>query len=70
MEEQSLENIIKYRTIQVEDTPKAEYIDYHKYNQAKDQEDSNGEFLVDYIIERASFPNGRWTLPAETKILV
>ena len=30
MEEQSLENIIKQRCIQIEDTPNAEYIDYHK----------------------------------------
>ena len=60
MEEQSLENIVKYRTIQVEDVPNVEYIDYHKYNQDKDQEQLNGEYLVDYIIQQRFFPNGLW----------
>ena len=70
MEEQSLENIIKQRCIQVEDYEKVSYFDYHKALEKEDQEQLNGEYLVDYIIERASFPNGRWTLPGEKKILV
>ena len=60
MLEQSLDNIIKQRCIQVEDIPTVDYIDYHKYNQDKDQEQLNGEYLVDYIIQKRFFPNGLW----------
>ena len=63
--------VSRFRCIQVADCMTTyDYIDYHKIDRYKDQEQLNGEFLVDYIIERASFPNGRWTLPGEKKILV
>ena len=52
--------ICKSRCIQVIDDPSIEYIDYHKVLNQEDQEQLNGEYLVDHIIEKSFFPNGRW----------
>ena len=52
--------ICKSRCIQVIDEPSLEYIDYHKVLNQEDQEDLNGAYLVDHIIEQRFFPNGRW----------
>jgi len=60
MLEPSLENIVKYRCIEIVDEPSLEYIDYHKALEQKDQEDLNGAYLVDHIVEQRFFPNGRW----------
>ena len=60
MEEQSLENIVKHRCIEIVDEPNIIYVDYHIiYNQEK-QDELNGAYLVDHVIERRFFPNGRW----------
>ena len=59
-EEQRLVNLIKSRCIQVDDTMLPDYIDYCKALKQQDQEDLNGAYLVDYIIEQRFFPNGRW----------
>ena len=63
MEEQSLENIIKYRAIQIDDEDNPPCIDYHRILEQKDQEELNGKYLVDYIVGKASFPNGLWVIP-------
>jgi len=60
MEEQSLENICKYRCIQIEDYDNPPCVDYHKVIQEQEQEDLNGQYLVDYIIGKRFFPNGVW----------
>jgi len=60
MEEQSLENIIKFRPIQIVDEPVVQYVDYHKAVEQEEQEQRNGEYLVDYIIGKRFFPNGVW----------
>ena len=59
-DKERLEHISFHRCIQVEDIPNIDYTDYHTYNQQKDQEDLNGAYLVDHIIEQRFFPNGRW----------
>ena len=60
MLEPSLENIIKHRCIQIIDEPSLEYIDYHKVLNREDQDELNGAYLVNHIIEQRFFPNGRW----------
>ena len=60
MIEPSLENIIKYRTIQVDDDDNPPCVDYHTVLEKEDQEQLNGEYLVDYIIQKRFFPNGLW----------
>ena len=60
MLEQSLENIIKQRCIQVEDNDNPPSCDYHKILEQEDQEQLNGEYLVDFIIQQRFFPNGLW----------
>ena len=59
-EETRLENIIKYRAIQVDEETLPDYIDYSIVLNQKDQEDLNGAYLVDHIVEQRFFPNGRW----------
>ena len=61
MEEQSLENIVKHRCIQVVDEPSIEYTDYHTLSEMNDQVELTGQAMVDSIIERRFFPNGRWS---------
>ena len=53
--------ICKSRCIQVVDEPSLEYIDYHKVLNQEDQYELNGAYLVDHIVERRFFPNGRWS---------
>ena len=60
MIEHSFENIIKHRCIEIIDLPSLEYVDYHKVIKQEDQEQLNGEYLVDYIIQKRFFPNGLW----------
>jgi len=60
MEEQSLERISQQRCIQVEDDDNPTYVDYHVIYDKEDQEQLNGEYLVDYIIQQRFFPNGLW----------
>ena len=60
MLEPSLENIIKHRCIQIIDEPSLEYIDYSKVLNREDQDELNGAYLVNHIIEQRFFPNGRW----------
>ena len=55
MEDISFEKIIKTRCIQVEENPPVEYIDYHKYNEDKDNEELDGASLVKSIVDN-SFP--------------
>ena len=59
-EEQRLNNAIKYRCIQVDDTMLPDYIDYCKALKQQDQEELTGAALVNDIIEKSFFPNGRW----------
>ena len=60
MIEHCFESIIKYRCIQVIDEPVVQYVDYHKAVEQEEQEQRNGEYLVDYIIGKRFFPNGVW----------
>ena len=60
MIEHCFESIIKYRCIQVIDEPVVQYVDYHKAVEQEEQEQRNGEYLVDYIIQKRFFPNGVW----------
>ena len=53
-------NTIQWKTIQIEDTTSDDYVDYHMVIEQEEQEELNGQYLVDFIIEKASFPNGRW----------
>ena len=62
MLEPSLENIIKHRCIEVVDEHNITYVDYHTIADQEKQEQLNGEYLVDYIIEKSFFPNGRWDI--------
>ena len=60
MQEQSFDNIIRTRCIQIDDNDNPPYVDYHKILEQEDQEQLNGEYLVDYIIQKRFFPNGLW----------
>ena len=60
MLEPSLENIIKHRCIKIVDEPNITYVDYHIISYQEDQEELNGAYLVDHIVEQRFFPNGRW----------
>ena len=60
MEEQSLENIIKHRCIEIVDEPNITYVDYHIISNQEKQDELNGAYLVNHIIEQRFFPNGRW----------
>ena len=57
------ERVSRHRCIQVDDVPLCGYVSYHNIIKSEEQEQTNGEYLVDYIVERASFPNGKWTIP-------
>ena len=59
-EETRLENIIKYRAIQVDEETLPDYIDYSIVLNQEDQEELTGAALVNDIIEKSFFPNGRW----------
>ena len=54
-------NTIQWKAIQVENIPSDDYVDYHMVIEQEDQEELNGKYLVDFIIENAFFPNGRWS---------
>ena len=55
--------ITRSRCIQVIPETTGRYIGYHKLDQRRCQEQKNAEFVIDYIVEKASFPNGRWQDP-------
>ena len=55
--------ITRSRCIQVIHETTGRYIGYHKLDEQRSQEQKNGEYLVDFVVERASFPNGRWQDP-------
>ena len=49
--------VSRFRCIQVADCMTTrDYIDYHKLDRYKDQEQKNAEFIIDYIID----PEDRW----------
>ena len=52
-EETRLENIIKYRAIQVDEETLPDYIDYSIVLNREDQEELNGKYLVDFIVKNA-----------------
>ena len=60
MEEISLEDIIKYRCVQVVNDDNPPCVDYHKVLEKEEQEELNGEFLVDYIIKNSFPPMKTW----------
>ena len=60
MQEQSFDNIIRTRCIQIDDDDNPPCVDYHVIYEKEDQEQLNGEYLVDYIIQKRFFPNGLW----------
>ena len=55
MEEQSFDSIIKQRCIQIVEEDNPPMIDYHKVIEKEEQDELNGQYLVDHII-RESFP--------------
>ena len=60
MLEQTYENIIKSRCIQVLDDDNPPLVDYHKVLEKEEQEQLNGEYLVDHIIQNAYPPVSTW----------
>ena len=60
MIEQSYDNIIKTRCIQVVDDQAESYVDYHTLIESVEQEELNGEYLVDHIIKNAYPPLETW----------
>ena len=55
-----LENITKSRCIQVVDEQAESYVDYHELIEKVDQEELNGEFLVDFIVKNSFPPVSTW----------
>ena len=60
MQEQSFDDIIKTRCIQVIDDDNPTCVDYHKVLQDEEQEELNGEYLVDHIIKESYPPVSTW----------
>ena len=60
MEAQTLENIIKWRCIQVDDIDNPPCVDYHRVLQDEDQEELNGAYLVDHIVKESYHPVSTW----------
>ena len=60
MQEQSFENIIKTRCIQIVDDDNPPCVDYHKVIEREEQEQLNGEYLVDHIIKESYPPVSKW----------
>ena len=52
--------IKNHRCIQVADEQAESYVDYHELIEKVDQEELNGEFLVDYIIKNSFPPMKTW----------
>ena len=60
MLEQTFDNIIRTRCIQIDDNDNPPCVDYHKVLEDKEQEQLNGEYLVDYIIKESYPPVSTW----------
>ena len=60
MLEQSYDNIIKTRCIQVVDIDNPPCVDYHKVLEQEEQDTLNGEYLVDHIIKESYPPVSSW----------
>ena len=54
---------IQWRCIRVEDSPETGFVDYHTIYKCQELEEIFGELLVDAVVEKSFFPNGRWEIP-------